>query len=123
MITGKRPTDDIFSNSVDIHLFTAMALPQDAWRIIDPSILFEETRREGDIEEEIQEMAIMSEEDCRETMPRWMEECLISMMKIGLSCSLRAPSERTSSMNDVVNELQAIKSTYLKLKKARRRFR
>ncbi|CAK9323345.1 unnamed protein product [Citrullus colocynthis] len=114
MIIGKRPTDNTFGNDVDIHLFTTRALSQDALSIIDSSILFEETRHEEDM---VQVIAIKSEEDQREIIPRWMEECVISIMKIGLTCSLKAPSERTS-MNIVVNNLQAIKSSYLEFKKA-----
>ncbi|XP_038905806.1 putative receptor-like protein kinase At3g47110 [Benincasa hispida] len=114
MITGKRPTNDMFSNGMDIHLFTTMALRQDAWGIIDPYILFEEIHREEGTGEEIQEIAKLSKEHRRKIMPRWMEECLISIMKIGLSCSMRTPSERTLSMNVVVNELLAIKRSCVK---------
>ncbi|XP_038904390.1 putative receptor-like protein kinase At3g47110 [Benincasa hispida] len=60
MIIGKRPTHSTFDNGVDIHLFIARALPHDALKIIDPSIVFEETCREEEIEEEMQEIAIMS---------------------------------------------------------------
>ncbi|XP_038904391.1 probable LRR receptor-like serine/threonine-protein kinase At3g47570 [Benincasa hispida] len=117
MIIGKRPTDDIFCNDVDIHLFITMALPQDALSIIDSSILFEETCQEEDNKDKIQVIAIKSGEDHREIVPRWMEECLVSIMRIGLACSSRVPSERTS-MNIVVNELQAIKNSYLEFKMA-----
>ena len=121
MIIGKRPIDDTFDNGVDIHLFTATMLPHEALGIIDPSIVFEETHQEEETNDEMQKIAIVSEQDCKEIVPRWMEECLVSIMRIGLSCSLREPRERMA-MDVVVNELQAIKSSYLKFKKARRRF-
>ena len=108
MIIGKRPTDDTFGNDMDIHLFTRRALPRDALSIIDPSILFEETCQEENNDDKVK-----SGEDHKEIVPRWKVECLVSIMRIGLTCSLRAPSERTS-MSVVVNELQAIKSSYLK---------
>lgn len=113
MITGKRPTDEVFGDGVDIHLYIAMALPQHALDIIDPSLLFEETRQqEKENEDKIQEIAIMGEEDGREIEQRSMEECVISVMKIGLSCSSTTPRERMP-MKIVVNKLQACRSSYL----------
>ncbi|XP_023539713.1 putative receptor-like protein kinase At3g47110 [Cucurbita pepo subsp. pepo] len=120
MIIGKRPTDSAFHSGVDIHMFTSMALSHGALAIIDPYLLYEETRcQEEEKEDRIQEIAIMMGEDNhgRETVPRWMEECVVSIMRIGLSCSSTVPRERTS-MNMVVDELQKIRSCYLKFKKA-----
>lgn len=120
MIIGKRPTDDTFGHGVDIHLFATMGLSRDALGIIDHSMLSVEIDQEEESEDKIQEIAAMSEEQHRNIIPRYVEECLVSMMRIGLSCSLRAPRERTP-MNVVVNELQAIKSSYLEFKKTRQR--
>ncbi|KGN58770.1 putative receptor-like protein kinase At3g47110 [Cucumis sativus] len=120
MLIGKRPTDDTFGHGVDIHLFATMELSRDALGIIDHSMLLVETDQKEEREDNIQEIATMSEEQHRKIIPRYVEECLVSMMRIGLSCSLRAPRERTP-MNVIVNELQAIKSSYLKFKKTRQR--
>ncbi|CAK9323344.1 unnamed protein product [Citrullus colocynthis] len=120
MIIGKRPTNDTFNNNVDIHLFTTMALPQNALGIIDPLVLFEERHEEEN--EYIHVKAIKSGNDDRELVPRWMEECLVSIMKIWLACSMKVPRERASSINVVVNELQAIKNSYLEFKKTHCRF-
>lgn len=68
--------------------------------------------------DEIQKIAIMSEKDHKNIILKWTEECVTSIMRIGLSWSLRAHKERMP-MNVVVTELQAIKSSYLKFKKAR----
>lgn len=121
MMIGKGPTDDMFGNGVGIHLLSRMAVPQDAMAILDPCMLPEETREEEEKEERIEEMVIMSEEDGTERVPRWMEECVVSMLRIGISCSCIAPADRMS-MNVVINELQAIKSSYLKFTKPRPRY-
>ncbi|XP_038905071.1 probable LRR receptor-like serine/threonine-protein kinase At3g47570 [Benincasa hispida] len=111
---GRRPTDNLFGDGVDIHLFTAMALPHGVLDIIDPFLLSEVScQQEEENEEKIQTVAIMSGEDRREIEQRRMEEYLVSVMRIGLSCSLTTPRERMS-MNIVVNKLQTIKSSYLK---------
>ncbi|KAI5325555.1 hypothetical protein L3X38_034629 [Prunus dulcis] len=39
MFTGKRPTDDMFTEGLSIHQFAAMAMPDHAMDIIDPSLL------------------------------------------------------------------------------------
>lgn len=41
MFTGKRPTDDIFKQDLNIHQFTDMALPEHVMDIVDPSLLLE----------------------------------------------------------------------------------
>lgn len=115
MIIGRRPTDDTFGDGVDIHMFAEMALLDDALNIVDPYLLYEEVQQqEEDNEYMMQEIMIMGKEDCRNVVPRWMEECLISAMRIGLICSSRTPRER-KSMDVVVNELQTIRSSYLKI--------
>ncbi|XP_038903467.1 probable LRR receptor-like serine/threonine-protein kinase At3g47570 [Benincasa hispida] len=47
MIIGKRPIDETFCNSVDIHLVTEMALSQGVMNIVDPSLLYEEIAETG----------------------------------------------------------------------------
>lgn len=90
-ITDPTFPDDMFGNGVGIHLLSRMAVPQDAMAILDPCMLPEETREEEEKEERIEEMVIMSEEDGTERVPRWMEECVVSMLRIGISCSCIAP--------------------------------
>lgn len=114
MFTGKRPTDNLFSDGVDIHLFTAMALPHGVLDITDPSLLSEGScQQEEENEEKIQTIAIMSEEDHTEIEQRRMEEHLVSIIRTGLSCSSTTPRDRMS-MNIVVRKLETIKSSYLK---------
>ncbi|XP_022934467.1 probable LRR receptor-like serine/threonine-protein kinase At3g47570 [Cucurbita moschata] len=120
MIIGKRPTDDMFGDGGNIHELATVALCQDMLAIVDPS-LFEESFQQEQNEDTIQEIAIMSEEDRKRFVPRWMEECVISATKIGLSCSSPVPGERTP-INVVINELQSIKNSYLKFKKPTQNF-
>ncbi|XP_050940198.1 probable LRR receptor-like serine/threonine-protein kinase At3g47570 [Cucumis melo] len=113
MFTGKRPTDSLFCDGVDIHLFTAKTLPHGVLDIVDHSLLSEVTcQQEEDNKEKIQTIAIMSEEDQRDEQKR-MEEYFVSIMRIGLSCSSTTPRERMP-MNIVVKELQTIKRSYHK---------
>ncbi|XP_054791889.1 probable LRR receptor-like serine/threonine-protein kinase At3g47570 [Prosopis cineraria] len=42
IFTGKRPTNDEFEGGMEIHQYVAMALPNEALEIADPSLLPEE---------------------------------------------------------------------------------
>ncbi|KAK4268630.1 hypothetical protein QN277_025251 [Acacia crassicarpa] len=41
-----------------------------------------------------------------------MEDCLSSLMQVGVSCSANVPSERLQSMTLVISKLQAVKKLY-----------
>uniref|UniRef100_A0A7N2LKD2 non-specific serine/threonine protein kinase n=1 Tax=Quercus lobata TaxID=97700 RepID=A0A7N2LKD2_QUELO len=70
MITGKRPTNCVFEGGLNLHNYASMALPNRVIEISDPKLL----------------------NNCGDTDRT--EECLISMVKIGVSCSMELPQER-----------------------------
>ncbi|KAF3959574.1 hypothetical protein CMV_015623 [Castanea mollissima] len=70
MITGKRPTNRVFEGGLILHNYASMALPNRVIEISDPKLL----------------------NNCGDTDRT--EECLISMVKIGVSCSMELPQER-----------------------------
>ncbi|ONI03277.1 hypothetical protein PRUPE_6G248400 [Prunus persica] len=108
MFTGKRPTDDMFTEGLSIHQFAAMAMPDHAMDIIDPSLLI--VRDDADGDDEIYNNDIRA---------RPIGECLVSVMEIGLSCSAILPSERIQ-MDVVVNKMKAARDSYLYLRRRRR---
>ncbi|XP_048319672.2 probable LRR receptor-like serine/threonine-protein kinase At3g47570 [Ziziphus jujuba] len=116
LFTGKRPVDDMFKNSMSIHQFVAAALPNHVMDIVDPSLLFEDDEDEengNDIEE-----ISMNNVNPRLNVGRRTNDCLVSVMQIGLMCSRHSPGERML-MHTVVNKMQAIRESYLKCKKSR----
>nr|XP_011466482.1 PREDICTED: probable LRR receptor-like serine/threonine-protein kinase At3g47570 [Fragaria vesca subsp. vesca] len=115
MFTGKRPTDDMFKDGLSIHQFTATAFPDRVMDIVDTSLLLEtEEDNDDKISNDIQERPIMGYNDKGVDKSRRLEECLVSVMQIGLSCSKASPKERIL-MNVVVNKMNAIRDSYLKL--------
>lgn len=122
MFSGKRPTDDMFKDGLSIQKFIAVSLPERVTNITDPSMLFEE--EENDEEKEggsnIQEQAIINYEDLQSSARSRIEECLLSVMNIGLSCSKTLPRE-WMAMNDVVNKMHAIRDSFLGFKNKNRR--
>ncbi|CDP21920.1 unnamed protein product, partial [Coffea canephora] len=89
MITGRRPTDDMFVDDLDLHNY-----------IVDLLLFLE-----GD---ENRNMTPGGE-----TINGGREmECIISLFKFGLKCSARLPNDRMR-MNEVVRKLHLIKDAFV----------
>lgn len=86
VMTGKKPTDDMFNDGLSLHKFANMAYPDQVIDVID-----------GD--------AIVLQSS--EANAKKVEECLVATIKIGVSCSVDSPPQRTK-IEIVVNELQRI---------------
>ena len=103
MFTGKRPTDSIFQDSLNLHEFVKAALPKRIIDIIDPILLWERQ------EEEIR-MNDADNED-QNGSPNG-KECLILILGIGVACSVEFPRERMN-MGAVIIELHSIRQKLL----------
>ncbi|KAJ1437405.1 Serine/threonine-protein kinase, active site [Sesbania bispinosa] len=108
---GKRPTDEMFEGGMGINQFVAMALPNHAIDIIDPLLLSEQEFDDRSEENSTEETAIRREKDPE--VLAMIENCLVSVLQIGVTCSAALPSERIP-MTVVVNKLHAIKNSYLR---------
>nr|GEU81391.1 protein kinase-like domain-containing protein [Tanacetum cinerariifolium] len=86
VITGKKPTDDMFNDGLSLHKFAYMALPDHVINVIDcdASVL-----------------------QSKEANANKVEECLAATIKIGVSCSMDSPPQRMK-IEIVVIELQRI---------------
>ncbi|XXG58840.1 hypothetical protein AAC387_Pa04g1039 [Persea americana] len=103
MFTGKRPTDDIFKDNLNLHQLANMAFPERVIEVTDHRLLLEDNEN------------ISSNEDNNEMRIR-MHECLLSLVRIGVSCSVEALKERPV-MRDVMLELQGVRDFYLGVNK------
>ncbi|GMY22795.1 probable LRR receptor-like serine/threonine-protein kinase At3g47570 [Fagus crenata] len=103
MFTGKRPTDSIFQDSLNLHEFVKAALPKRIIDIIDPILLWERQ------EEEIR----MNDADTEDQngSPK-IQECLVLILGIGVACSTEFPRERMN-ISAVVVELNKIRQNVL----------
>lgn len=101
MITRRRPTDEIFTDGLNLHYYVNVALPEQVRKIVDPLLLLEGR-------DQYREMTPGEEQ-----MNGGREmECIISLLKIGLKCSARLPNERIH-MNEVLRKLHLIKDVFL----------
>ncbi|XP_058089376.1 probable LRR receptor-like serine/threonine-protein kinase At3g47570 [Magnolia sinica] len=101
MITGKRPTDDMFKDNQNLHHFAKSSFPEQVMEIIDPRLLLEDAE------------AIQDSENHNNLRNR-MHDCLVSLVSVGVSCSAESPKERMK-MRDVVMEMHAIRDLYLEV--------
>ena len=74
MFTGRRPTESMFSDGLNLHTFSKMPLPEHIMEIADSNLF-----RESD-------EAISNVGNQRETEGR-MCHCLVSIARIGVACS------------------------------------
>ena len=105
MFTGKRPTDDIFQDNLNLHDFVKAVLPEQMIDIIDP-ILLRVHEREG----ETRTNNITRNEGQNGNVTS--QECLIMIFKIGVACSVEFPRERMN-MSTVIIELHSIRQKLL----------
>ncbi|XP_008779677.2 receptor kinase-like protein Xa21 [Phoenix dactylifera] len=94
MFTGRRPTDEAFNESLDLHRFVEMAFPTQIMNIVDPQLIREEEYESID---DIQQR-------CAKQVR--IQECLISVINIGLQCSSKLPKERMHP-GDIVKKMTA----------------
>ncbi|XP_030964835.1 probable LRR receptor-like serine/threonine-protein kinase At3g47570 [Quercus lobata] len=108
MFTGKMPTDDMFKDGLNLHNFVKIALPKRLAQVVNPMLLpREENGNEIEVEED------NNIEDSRHIDAN-LQKCLLSILNIGILCSLESPKERMS-MEEVIKELQLIKNTFVGL--------
>ncbi|XP_028111578.1 probable LRR receptor-like serine/threonine-protein kinase At3g47570 [Camellia sinensis] len=112
MITGKRPTDSMFEEGLNIHSFAKMALPQRMMEIVDPVFLNNEKEEERAIEMAAATATNKTWEPIQVNNGDKMVECLISMVKIGVACSIDSPQDRMSS-SSILHELHLVKHKLL----------
>ncbi|KAJ1692706.1 hypothetical protein LUZ63_009404 [Rhynchospora breviuscula] len=92
MFTARNPTEYMFKDGLTLHNFVEMAFPERVMDIIDPNL----------IAADVMESSVLNK----------MCECLVSIVKIGLSCSKQSPVERMS-MEDVAIQLHKVREVHL----------
>ncbi|XP_042482903.1 probable LRR receptor-like serine/threonine-protein kinase At3g47570 [Macadamia integrifolia] len=108
MFTGKRPTHEMFKDNFNLHCWAEMALHDGVMDVVDPTLLpIEEDEEEGEI-------TVTNITGSRRCMKDRLQECLTSIIRIGVACSAESPLNRMN-INDVVKDLHLIRSIYLRV--------
>lgn len=96
MLTGRRPTDPMFCEGLDIVNFVKRNFPDQILDILDASL-----------REECQDCSQDNLEGENE-----VHRCLMSLLKVALSCASQDPNERMN-MREAATELHAIDTLYV----------
>uniref|UniRef100_A0A5B7AAK6 non-specific serine/threonine protein kinase n=1 Tax=Davidia involucrata TaxID=16924 RepID=A0A5B7AAK6_DAVIN len=103
MFTGKRPTDELFKDSLNLHNFVKEALPNRVAEIVDPILLQEREEEETNANNTRTQSSTRSHK---------IEECWISIFGVGIACSAELARERMN-ISDVAVELHSIRNIFL----------
>jgi serine/threonine protein kinase len=94
MLIGKRPTDPMFEGELSIISFVERNFPDQVLDIIDAHV----------------------QEECKGFKATAIENeayrCVLSLLQVGLACTLRLPRERMS-MREIAINLHAIRKSYV----------
>ncbi|KAL5143334.1 putative LRR receptor-like serine/threonine-protein kinase [Glycine soja] len=99
MLTGRRPTDEIFEDGQNLRSFVENSFPGNLSQILDPSLVLKQG--EAPIEEEN-----------NQNISPVVQKCLVTLFNIGLACSVESPKERMNMVN-VTKELNKTKRAFL----------
>eukprot|EP00257_Ricinus_communis_P015779 XP_015573758.1 putative receptor-like protein kinase At3g47110 [Ricinus communis] len=117
IFSGRKPTDEMFKDGLNLHDFVKAALPQRLVQIVDQSLLAAEIQETNALrlatdEEDHQNLMKEGEYTNMSWLRADIENCLFSILVIGLNCSSSSPRGRMS-MKDVTRQLHLIKNAFL----------
>ncbi|XP_040956124.1 probable LRR receptor-like serine/threonine-protein kinase At3g47570 [Gossypium hirsutum] len=93
VFTGKRPTDDMFRDGLNLHKLVQMCLDENVEEIVDPTLVLGEAAAEP------------------RPHLKGINECLISLLRIGEACSRELPRDRME-IHDALNHLLKLKTMF-----------
>ncbi|CAL5342789.1 unnamed protein product [Camellia sinensis] len=105
MFIGKRPTDNMFNDSLSLHNFAKMALPEQVASVVNPTLIQQREIGEGSSSTE-------NTQNQSSTGSHKIYECLISILNIGIACPQELPRDRPT-INHVITQLLVIKNNFL----------
>lgn len=97
MMTGRRPTDPMFKDGLDIISHVESNFPHQICHVVDAHLI-EECKDDAHRENMVSENAAL--------------QCLVSLLQIALSCTRLLPNERVN-MKQVATKMHATKTSYL----------
>ncbi|PKI42548.1 hypothetical protein CRG98_037066 [Punica granatum] len=99
MFTGKRPTDEMFTDGLNLHSFAIAALPEQVSQVVDPFLLQESQGVESS------QNSVRARRHSNRLQK--VQECLVSIIRLGVLCSSESPGDRMN-IADVATALRVI---------------
>ncbi|CAI9108836.1 OLC1v1008532C1 [Oldenlandia corymbosa var. corymbosa] len=107
MITGQRPTNELFKDGLNLHEYVKGAIFKVS-KIVDPHILVLGKEEDENYQGKVSDM---EKTEDKKGLEKVTTKCLTALLEIGLSCTSQLPKERMDMM-DVVKELNMIKNAF-----------
>ncbi|KAM0836967.1 hypothetical protein ACQ4PT_061978 [Festuca glaucescens] len=110
LLTGKRPTDEMFNGGLSLYKFVEKSFPQNIGVILDPRIIpsYGDDGGGGTLSQE--NHPIFFEMEKNHPMAGTMS-CIVELVRIGLLCAAETPKDRPA-MEDVYRGITAIKEVF-----------
>ncbi|KAJ1259837.1 hypothetical protein BS78_10G186600 [Paspalum vaginatum] len=102
MMTGRRPMDEMFTNGLNIHNFVEKAFSHNTSELLDDCIA--SSFEDGEV----------GNNDLTNHALAGAKDCIMQLVKLGLSCSVETPKDRPT-MQDVYAEVLTIKEAFADL--------
>ncbi|XP_019191196.1 PREDICTED: receptor kinase-like protein Xa21 [Ipomoea nil] len=101
MLIGRRPTDELFKDGLNLHSYAKAGLAERGVEIADPKIL----------QERVEQIQMRNKgKYCKENDK--FDVCLVCMIEVGVACSVEFPADRMK-ISDVVGELNKVRKSFL----------
>lgn len=105
MFTGKKPTDGMFKDGLQLHNFVNNALPEHISEVLDPLFVEGGAGEDEDLISKEKHIVWQRKNDLN-------QECLTEILRIGVACSVESPRGRMD-ISHVLKELQLVKDTLI----------
>ena len=89
LLTGRRPTDEMFKDSRNLHNYVKTTFQANLVHIVDPNLVRRRVCRD---EENTKSFPFIHPSE---------EKCLVSLFEVGLACSVESPQERMNVVDDM----------------------
>ncbi|KAL6908214.1 hypothetical protein ACP4OV_002384 [Aristida adscensionis] len=100
MLTGKCPTDDMFTSGLNLHNLVESAFPQNIGDVLDNAIVLCDEKVETNLDSGSENQAMDG-----------IQCCTKQLVKLGLKCSMDSPKDRPA-IEDVYAEIISIKEAF-----------
>ncbi|XP_057998003.1 putative receptor-like protein kinase At3g47110 [Hevea brasiliensis] len=117
---GRRPTDEVFIDGLNLHNFFRSKLPRRVMQLLDPKLIatgeiraeeIVEDNKSDDGQNEIQENNVNIEN--LKLQGSNVQKCVVLVLKIELACSAELPADRMN-MSDVTRKLNIITEAFVR---------
>ncbi|XP_056687873.1 putative receptor-like protein kinase At3g47110 [Spinacia oleracea] len=95
LMTRKRPTDNMFKEDFNLHMYAKVALPDQVLQIVDSTLM-----------EDVSDDVAGETEPRIQAMLQKKEECMMLVVNIGVACSSHMPHDRmkiTEALSELLN--------------------